>query len=37
MRVLRGVSLALKPVETFRLDAPQDEVLVIEAGRASWR
>jgi hypothetical protein len=35
MRVLRGLRLALKPVETFRLDVPQDKVLVIEARRTS--
>jgi len=36
MRVLRGLSLALEPVEIFRLDVPQDKVLVIEAGRTRW-
>ena len=36
MRVLRGLSLALKPVEMFKLDVPQDKVLVIEAGRTNW-
>jgi broad specificity phosphatase PhoE len=36
MRVLRGLSLALEPVEMFQLDVPQDKVLVIEAGRTRW-
>jgi broad specificity phosphatase PhoE len=36
MRVLRGLSLALEPVEIFRLDVPQDKVLVIAAGSTRW-
>jgi len=36
MRVLRGLSLALQPVEMFALDVPQDKVLVIEPGRTRW-
>jgi broad specificity phosphatase PhoE len=36
MRVLRGLSLALEPVEMFQLDVPQNKVLVIEAGRTRW-
>jgi hypothetical protein len=34
--VLRGLSLALEPVEIFRLDVPQDKVLVIAAGSTRW-
>jgi broad specificity phosphatase PhoE len=36
MRVLRGLSDGLEPTEIFRLDVPQDKVLVIEAGRTRW-
>ena len=36
MRVLRGLSGGLAPTEIFRLDVPQDKVLVIEAGRTRW-
>ena len=36
MRVLRGLSLALEPVEMFQLDVPQNKVLVIEAGLTRW-
>ncbi len=36
MRVLCGLSGALEPAEIFRLDVPQDKVLVIEAGRTHW-
>ena len=36
MRVLRGLSRGLEPAEIFRLDVPQDKVLVIEAGRTRW-
>jgi broad specificity phosphatase PhoE len=36
MRVLRGLSLSLDPAEIFRLDVPQDKVLVVEAGRTRW-
>jgi probable phosphoglycerate mutase len=36
MRVLRGLSLALDPAEIFRLDVPQDKVLVVEAGQTRW-
>ena len=36
MRVLRGLSGGLDPAEIFRLDVPQDKVLVIEAGRTRW-
>jgi broad specificity phosphatase PhoE len=36
MRVLLGLSLALEPVEIFRLDVPQDKVLVIAAGSTRW-
>ena len=36
MRVLRGLSLALEHVEIFRLDVPQDKVLVIAAGSTRW-
>ena len=36
MRVLRGLNLGLAPEEIFRLDVPQDKVLVIEAGRTRW-
>ena len=36
MRVLCGSSLALQPAEVFRLDVPQDKVLVLEARRTRW-
>ena len=36
MRVLCGLSGALEPAEIFRLDVPQDKVLVIESGRTCW-
>ena len=36
MRVLCGLSGGLEPAEIFRLDVPQDKVLVIEAGRTHW-
>jgi probable phosphoglycerate mutase len=36
MRVLRGLSSRLEPAEIFRLDVPQDKVLVVEAGRTRW-
>jgi broad specificity phosphatase PhoE len=36
MRVLRGLILRLEPAEIFRLDVPQDKVLVVEAGRTRW-
>ena len=36
MRVLRGLVLGLQPAEIFRLDVPQDKVLVVEAGRTRW-
>jgi len=36
MRVLRGLSLSLDPAEIFRLDVPQDKVLVVETGRTRW-
>jgi probable phosphoglycerate mutase len=36
MRVLRGLCLNLEPSEIFRLDVPQDKVLVLEMGRLRW-
>ncbi len=36
MRVLRGLVQALEPGEIFRLDVPQDKVLVFEAGSVRW-
>ena len=36
MRVLCGLSGGLEPAEIFRLDVPQDKVLVIESGRTCW-
>jgi broad specificity phosphatase PhoE len=36
MRVLCGLCGGLEPAEIFRLDVPQDKVLVIEAGRTHW-
>ena len=36
MRVLRGLCLDLSPAEMFRLDVPQDKVLVLEAGHERW-
>jgi broad specificity phosphatase PhoE len=36
MRVLRGLVLGLQSAEIFRLDVPQDKVLVVEAGRTRW-
>jgi probable phosphoglycerate mutase len=36
MRVLRGLTLELKPAQMFALDVPQDKVLVVEAGRTRW-
>ena len=36
MRVLRGLTLELKPAEIFQADVPQDKVLVIEGDRARW-
>ena len=36
MRVLRGLSRGLDPGEIFRLDVPQDKVLVIQADRTRW-
>ena len=37
MWVLRkDLSRGLEPTEIFRLDVPQDKVLVIEAGRTRW-
>ena len=36
MRVLRGLSMRLRPAEIFLLDVPQDKVLIVEARRTSW-
>jgi broad specificity phosphatase PhoE len=36
MRVLCGLSGSLEPAEIFKLDVPQDKVLVIKAGRTRW-
>jgi probable phosphoglycerate mutase len=36
MRVLRGLLVGLEPAEIFRLDVPQDKVLVFEGGSARW-
>ena len=36
MRVLRGLVFALEPDEIFRLDVPQDKVLVLEASGTRW-
>jgi broad specificity phosphatase PhoE len=36
MRVLRGLSMRLRPAEIFLLDVPQDKVLIVEAGHTSW-
>jgi probable phosphoglycerate mutase len=36
MRVLQGLVLALEPAEIFRLEVPQDKVLVFEGGGAHW-
>ena len=36
MRVLRGLSRGLDPGEIFRLDVPQDKVLVMQADRTRW-
>ena len=36
MRVLRGLNLRLESAKIFRLDVPQDKVLVVEAGRTRW-
>lgn len=36
MRVLRGHWLGLPPVETVKLEVPQDKVLVLTAGREEW-
>jgi hypothetical protein len=33
---LCGLCGGLEPAEIFRLDVPQDKVLVIEAGRTHW-
>ena len=36
MRVIRGLILKLQPAEIFRLDVPQDKVLMVEAGHTKW-
>ena len=36
MRVLRGLVQALEPTTIFSLPVPQDQVLVVEAGRVRW-
>jgi broad specificity phosphatase PhoE len=36
MRVLRGHWLGLPPVETVKLDVPQDKVLVLRDGKEAW-
>jgi broad specificity phosphatase PhoE len=36
MRVLRGLTLGLRPDAIFQLDVPQDKVLVVETGRTRW-
>ena len=36
MRVIRGLILKLPPAEIFRLDVPQDKVLMVEAGHTKW-
>jgi probable phosphoglycerate mutase len=36
MRVLRGLTQGLQPAEIFRLDVPQDKVLVLAAGSIRW-
>jgi probable phosphoglycerate mutase len=36
MRVLRGLLVGLEPAEIFRLDVPQDKVLVFDGGSARW-
>jgi probable phosphoglycerate mutase len=36
MRVLRGLTHALQPAEIFRLEVPQDKVLVLKASSVCW-
>jgi probable phosphoglycerate mutase len=36
MRVLRGLTQKLAPAEMFRLDVPQDRVMVLGAGGIRW-
>jgi broad specificity phosphatase PhoE len=35
-RSLRGIVLNLQPADIYRLDAPQDKVLMVEDGRVTW-
>ncbi len=35
-RCLRGLVLDMPPAEIYRLDVPQDKVLMIENGRVAW-
>lgn len=35
-RCLRGLVLDMPPAEIYRLDVPQDKVLMIENGRVTW-